>query len=251
MLELNKIYNMDCLDGMKQIDDNSIDLVLTDPPYNILNHDTIISSSNKKVIRNVDFDKEKLDINYIMEEITRILKDGGTFYIFCSDRQLGDYISQCNNGLKYSNTLVWYDTQGHPSVRKRAFTNHSQYIAYGHKENNVKYVFNWLGEKKMGNVIKCTGSTSFEYGKAVRGRVGEWVGHPTQKPVKLVRRLLKISSNENDIVCDPFIGSGTTAIACKQTGRRFIGFEIDKNYYDISLQRLLDQPERLDKWIDR
>jgi len=251
MLELNKIYNMDCMDGMKQIEDNSIDLVLTDPPYNILNYENIISSSNKKVIRNVDFDKPKLNINQLMLEINRVLKDGGTFYIFCADRQLGKYISCCINGLKYSNTLIWYDTQGHPSMRKRAFTNHSQYIAYGHKEIDVKYTFNWLGEKKMGNVLCHNGCTSFEYGKVRRGIVGEWLGHPTQKPVVLIRRLIKISSNPQDIVLDPFIGVGTTVQGCKELNRNFIGFEISKKYCDIANKRLKSVPERLDNWIDK
>ncbi len=74
--------------------------------------------------------------------------------------------------------------------------------------------------------------------------------HPTQKPLPLFEYLIKTYSNEGDVVLDNCIGSGTTAVACKRLNRKFIGFEVDKNYYDISLKRLLNVPERLDKWIE-
>lgn len=88
-------------------------------------------------------------------------------------------------------------------------------------------------------VIGCGGNKEITYGR-----------HPFQKPIELFQRIIKSSSNENDIVLDCFMGSGTTALASRLLNRHFIGFEINKEYYDISLQRLLNVPERLEKWID-
>lgn len=238
MLEINQIHTGDCLEIMKKISDNSINLIFTDPPYNLLNFDDIKTTTIIK--RDVDWDKKIIDIFKLMEEFERILVDGGTFLIFCSDRQLGKYIDYCakSKTLKYSNTLVWVDRLGHPNVRKRSFSNHSQYIAYGHKEIEDKYTFNWLGEKKMWNILNYNGCTSFEYGKARNGRLGEWVGHPTQKPTKLVRHLVKICSNEGDIILDPFNGSGTTTLIAKQLQRKYIGIELEEKYVNIAKRRL-------------
>jgi len=243
-LELNKIYCMDCLEGLKQIDDNSIDLVLTDPPYNIMGFQNI-KTTDTTIIRNVDWDKIPISIPHLMQNYEKILKDGGSFVIFCSDKQLGQYIDYCSTSqsLRYSNTLIWEDRMCHPSVRKRSFSNHAQYMAFGHKEvlsaqKESKYTFNWLGEKQMSNVMHFNGCTSFEYGKANNGKVGEWVGHPTQKPTKLLKHILKICSNEGDLILDPFMGSGTTAVACKQLQRNFIGFELSQKYVDIANKRL-------------
>ena len=161
---------------MKELKDESIDAIITDPPYNILTSKDI-KTKKTTVIREAKFDKPILKITELMKEYERILKDGGTFLIFCSDRQLHEYIDYCQNSesLRYSNTLVWVDKLGHPSVRKRAFSNASEYIAFGHKKIIQSYTFNWLGEPKMRNVLNFNGCTSFEYGKAKNGSVGESV----------------------------------------------------------------------------
>ena len=78
----------------------------------------------------------------------------------------------------------------------------------------------------------------------------EYFGHPTQKPIGLIEHLIKASSNEYDVIFDPFLGSGTTALASKRLNRHFIGFEINKDYYDTGLHRLLNQPDKLENWID-
>jgi DNA modification methylase len=238
-LELNKVYCMDAIEYLRKFKDNSINLILTDPPYNILKFDDI-KTSNTILKRNVKFDQLNVDIPQLMMEIERVLVDGGTFIIFCADRQLGDYIDYCKSSisLKYSNTLVWVNRLGHPNVRKRSFSNHTQYIAFGHKEIEEKYIFNWQGEKKMLNVLNYNGCTSFEYGKARHGRLGEWVGHPTQKPTKLIRHLIKICSEEGQLVIDPYCGSGTTLLCSKQLNRIFGGCDIEEKWVDVTNKRL-------------
>ncbi len=227
MFVMMDIKQGDCIELMKTIPNDSVDLILTDPPYNMDNFDNI-ETKETIIKRNFDFDRKVINIEILMTEFERILKDGGTFLIFCSPKQLGKYINYCEKSktFRYSNTLVWADKMGHPSIRKRAFSNTSQYIIFGHKEIKEKYTFNWLGEPKMRTVLSFNGCTSFEYGKAKTGSVGESVGHPTQKPTKLIEHLIKICSNEGNIILDPFMGSGTTGIACKHLGRDFIGYEI-------------------------
>ena len=152
-----------------------------------------------------------------------------------ADKQIGKYIEEIEkNGLTYSNTLVWYQKSGFPSVRKRAYQNHCQYIAYGHKEIKNDYTFNFKSSKKMRNLLQFEGCVSFEYRG---GSPGEYLGHPTQKPSKLFKHLIEISSNKEDIILDPFLGSGTTMKAAQELGRSCIGVELEYNYIKMIRKR--------------
>ncbi len=236
-LELNKIYCGDCLDLMKEIPDKSIDLVLTDPPYNTMVNEDILQNGKTIVRRYVPFDAINLNIEGLIKNISRVLSDGGNLIIFCSDRQIGDYIRAFESqGLKYRNTLVWSKGSAMPKIRKNSFINQSEYICYGHKEG--KHTFNFKKQSEMSNVLSYEPSVSFSYGPAQNGGVGEATGHPTQKPSLLIQHLTEVCSNEGDTVLDPFLGSGTTAVACKRTGRNFIGIEKEPKYVDIALKRL-------------
>ena len=219
MLELNKIYNMDCIEGMKQLDDNSIDLVLTDPPYgiNVMTRKKVLGRGSTKC-KVKDLGEMDWDIKPNKEcfkEIFRISKNqiifGGNYFELP--------VSSCwivwdklNGNSDFADCeLAW--TSFNTAVRKFSFP-------YGCCDYwNHRYF-----EKRI---------------------------HPTQKPVALIREILKRYSNENDIVLDCFMGSGTTALACKQLNRHFIGFEINEDYYDISIKRLLNVPERLDNWFEK
>ena len=229
------LYEGDCFKVFSQIPDNSINLIITDPPYNILKFEDI-NINGRKAIRNIDFDQDKLDIKKLCREIFRVLIDGGSFYIFMSDRQIGEYINELQSEkLIYSNTLVWYQKSGFPSVRKRAYQSHCQYIAYGHKEvENSDYVFNFKSSPEMRNLLEFEGCVSFEYDG---GSPGEYLGHPTQKPSKLISHLMEISSNKDDTVLDPFLGSGTTMFAAQNLRRNCIGIELDNKYVDMAMKR--------------
>lgn len=221
MLELNKIYCMDCLDGMKQIPDNSIDLVLTDPPYGIgesmKDHQSRgkygwggKKSGGKQLAIGKDYgysewDKDRPTKDYF-DEILRVSKNqiifGGNYftdYLYPSrcwivwDKDNGDNdFADCE--------LLW--TSFDKAVRK----------------------FTW---KKMGMLQED-----------MRKHKKEVWEHPTQKPTELCRWILEKYSKEGDTVLDPFMGSGTTAVACKQLRRNFIGFELSQKYVDISNKRL-------------
>ena len=229
MLEINKIYHGDCLEVIKQIPDKSIDLVLTDPPYNISDNVKMTKMGNKFV--NADFgewdkmgrDEYLLFCGKVLSEICRILKDNSGIYWF-TDKAMVSYIWDIGveRGLKGKNIIVWHKNNPVPQFRFQNYLSSCEFFiwfAYGvHKLNFGK-------QTEMHNFIEMPICSD-------RDRI-----HPTQKPVKLFETYIKHGSNENDLVLDPFSGSGTTAIACHNLKRNFICIEKDEEYYKKSVER--------------
>ena len=220
-MELNKIYNMDCLEGMRQIPDNYIDLILTDPPYGInigskiggnkpfgSNKVTVGRRSLCKVKEYTPFDDRKIPSREVFEEMFRISKNqiifGGNYYI--------DYLfpSSC--------WIVWdKDNTGDFADCELAWTSFKTAVR--------KFKFRWNGmlQEDMKNKEERL--------------------HPTQKPVALFKWILENYSKEGDLICDPFLGSGTTLRACRETNRNCIGFEKEQKYESIIRKRaMLDTP---------
>ena len=220
MLEINKIHCMDCLEGMKQMPDNSVDLILTDPPYGInMDKGVGVSSSfgsSPKTVKTYDGDWDNVTPQKeIFSEIIRIGKKvvifGGNFFL--------DKLPTKNKSW-----IVWDKVGNHKfqnpfSDVELAWTN-----------------FDKISSKKY--VVIQQGFVAEE-----RNRY-----HPTQKPVKLFRNIIKDNTVDGDLVLDPFMGSGTTAVACKQLNRNFIGFELSQEYVDIANKRLAQ--ENLKGWFD-
>jgi len=221
MLELNKVYNMDCIEGMKKIDDNSVDLVVTDPPYAVLG---INSGYRQEWDIFQSFDEYLKFIKEIFKEIERVSKKNSHIYIFWSQKYLKE-------GLEIFNpkrVLIWH----HPNLAKvtnKMFLWTYDPILYIKKG---KPVFNPLFLQKENVDV-------FNYPKPQSNWKGDnFRFHPTSKPLKLISNFVKISSDENMLVLDPFIGGGTTAVACKQLNRNFIGFEINSQYCEVTNNRL-------------
>lgn len=253
MLELNKIHNCDCLEGMKQIEDNSINLVFTDPPYNIskLNDCRDRSKFNLPVMRRksplkYDFGEwDNMERNEFLEftrkwlkESCRVLKDGGAIISFFSKDDIS-FLKWVGTeyDIRTRTIFSWHKTNPVPSFRKVNYLSACEFIWIGSK-GKTKWTFNFMKQKEMHNFYETSNKSAY----------GE-TNHPTEKPVSLITHLLKIHSNDGDIILDPFMGSGTTAVACKQLNRNFIGFEISKEYCEIAEKRLKAIPERLDKWM--
>lgn len=238
MLELDKIYEMDCMGGMEELDDNSIDAIITDPPYGI--------SKEKDDYVATDF----------IQDAYRILKDDRMCFCFVGQKTLADYfVAFRNAGFNWMNTIVWHYRNTLSRETKRFVIQYDPILLMSKGEGKInvddvripylskerlKYPVsnqkkqNWrpnpLGAKR-GDVWECPAITSPSYSK-------EKVGHKWQKPIRIVDIMVKASSNKGDIILDPFIGSGTTAVSCKRLGRRYIGFEIDSNYVRIANDRL-------------
>lgn len=239
--DLNKIYKMDCLEGMKKLPDESIDLIVTDPPYYIENlKENLKAQSLRKSSKNNIFHAEwdsafgSLD-NYkefilkVLKEFDRILKPKGQVYIFFSYHHIHWFREMIEKqGFRFYKYLIWYkpDTMG---VFPNQYGCNYEVICWF--RNNKKY-----GSCKMH--IGCgqrdvftQNSTNITYRK-------ECGFHPTPKPKQIIKRLIKNGSDPNDIILDCFMGSGTTAIASKEEGRRFIGFELSEEYIAIANKRI-------------
>ena len=229
MIELDKIYNENCLEGMKQIPDGSVDLIVTDPPYLFVKGGMKSKGLNKgtKAADNYintdmsDFGEEK--ITNMLDVIFSKFKDGFNGYFFCSEMQVAYYLSYAlKNKLKY-NLLVW-DRGVSNMISYKFFRSHIDYIVrlYGKGVSLNKIISDRPNE--MYSKIK--------YGERPKNF------HVSAKPLNIIQDFINLSSSENDLVLDPFMGSGTTAIACIKEHRHFIGFELSKEYYDKAVQRI-------------
>lgn len=236
-MEVNKIYCMDCLEGMKQISDETIDLILTDPPYNT---GMSISSSTGKTRRFNNkhnnylgnfFDDDYADEDYlnliqkVCINLFRVLKNNKAGYIFMNWKKLGLWIDELTNvGFKVKNVIIW-DKVVHG-------LNYQNY-AYTHELIIFFVKGNFFPNNKQEKYYKDVWNIQREI-----NNFNDKEHHETVKNIKVVRLPIIHASNEGDLILDPFIGSGTTAVACKQLGRNFIGFEKEEKYVDIANKRL-------------
>jgi site-specific DNA-methyltransferase (adenine-specific) len=213
---INKVIQGDCLEVMKELPDKCVDLVLTDPPYNASNSNIRFGDGYRTI--NEDWDKNFCPTPFL-NECFRLLKDGGSILVFCSYHLLGKYLEY---GRKVQQIIHWEHITALPAIAK-VYTPTIEYIVWFSTPN---YIFN--KEFSGRNVIREKKSY----------QVGESFNHPSVKPIELIKKLLAVHSNEEDIVLDPFLGSGTTAVAYKQLDRNFIGIEISEKYCEIARQRL-------------
>ena len=220
MLELNKIYCGDCLEIMKEIDNESIDLVLTDPQYNI-GKDYEISKDN---ISDSEF---WTFTNKWISQIFRVLKEGSKFYFSCLEKQIFDYKPICEEiGFSYRQLLIWY---GPNQVGKGKIS----------KEWSPMFEPIFLFSKgKRTPMLSGIGNTHnvLIESRPQRNFNKDRRYHITQKPLMLYKRI--ISRTRGELILDPFFGSGTSLRTCKDLGRKCIGIEISKEYCDIAVRRL-------------
>ena len=293
MIELNKIYNKDCVIGMKEkISDESIDLIIADPPYF-----KVVGEKWDYIWRTeqdyLEWSKQWID------EAVRVLRKGGSFYLFGYFRMLSRLLSILEDaGLELRQQIILNKgiqaVSGRATKNYKMFPNVTESILFLYKDSKpyvkqflksrqkelgytAKYINEKLGVKSNGggmwsiytgkNVCKQLPTKELwdklqnildfdmPYSKicqtfnAQMGITDVWDDinfygekgrfHSTQKPLNLITRLVLASSNDKDIVLDPFMGSGTTAVASKKHNRYYIGFENNENYYNKSLERLV------------
>lgn len=232
MKEKYLIYNCDSLKFIKSLKDNNVivDHIITDPPYNISKKNNFTTLSNpRKGIFFGEWDK-KFDIVSWIQEYISILKENGSIIIFCSYKFVSFITSELERcGVKVKDIIVWKKTNPMPRNTNRRYVQDLEFAIWG-VNGKEKWVFN-----KPINIpyLRSTFETSIVSGK-------EKTMHPTQKSLKLMSHLIKIHSNKNDIILDPFMGSGTTGVAALLNGRKFIGLEKEKKFFEISKKRLND-----------
>lgn len=239
MININKlgkctIINDDCFKIFKEIPDNSIDLILTDPPYNLAHYSTGNLSFNWRTDINNDiaeWDLRLLQPSALATEFKRILSPKGNIFIFCSYNLLGEYHRAFDTEFDTFQFMVWHKTNPVPNIRKTSFLNSCELIVSCW---NKGHTWNFTNQKDMHNFIEsgiCMGRERIkdENGKNL---------HPTQKPIAVLEKIIKIASNENNIVLDCFNGVGSTGEAALKLNRKYIGIEIDSKYINATEKRL-------------
>jgi len=246
------IYNGDCLEVLNLIPENSIDMIFADPPY-MLSNDGLtckngrMANVNKgKWDKSGGFESDTVFHNEWISACRRVLKPQGTIWVsgtYHSIYQCG-YILQKNN-FCILNDIAWYKPNAPPNLSCRFFTASHETILWARKDKKAKHTFNY-DEMKNGSFpedkLKKENTQMRSVWSITTPKKDEKLHgkHPTQKPLDLLKRIVLASTNENDIVLDPFCGSGTTGLACKHLkNRSFIGIEIDKDYCEVAKSRLM------------
>jgi DNA modification methylase len=213
-MEINKVYCMDALQFLKQLPDKFADLCLTDPPYGVG-----IKEWDKKVPL------------VWCDEISRVMADDASLLVFCGKQNRLEVEQRLRKaGLIFWQELIWYYRNG-GIQRKRSYNGHHEPILWFVKNpgnfhfdtKNKLWIDNWTV------IEKSRPQRNFKKDKKI---------HPTQKSLEVVKHLIENHSKEGDIVLDPFMGSGTTALAAQMTKRNFIGCDIIQKYVDITNRRL-------------
>lgn len=217
-----ELYNDDCLEKMVELKESGIkvDFVLTDPPYNISRKNNF-NTMGRSGIDFGEWDKG-FDLCGWLKPAYDMLKSGGSLILFNAWGNLGEIEKAANKiGFVTKDLIRYIKTNPMPRNRDRRYITDYEYAIWFVKKG--KWTFNRLDEKYQRPEFKYSIEKGF---------------HPCQKPIGLLEDLIKIHTNENDLVLDCFMGSGSTGVACLNTNRSFIGIEIDEGYFDISMERI-------------
>ena len=214
-----KLLNGDCLELMKELPSGSVDLVLTDPPYGM----DFQSHFRKEMYSKIGNDKVLDWLESYVDECFRILKDNTAVYFFCSWHNVDIFKQAIEKKFKIKNILIWEKNNTSMGDLKGSYAPKYEMIIFAHKGRKL------LNGFRYADVIKAN-------------RTGNKL-HPTEKPVDLLELFIKNSSDENAIVFDGFMGSGSTGVACVNTNRDFIGIELDENYFNIAKKRIEEAKE--------
>jgi site-specific DNA-methyltransferase (adenine-specific) len=216
-LELNRIYQRDCIEGMRMLADKSVDIIITDPPYST----PVITSFGRQKVRNVaDLSLQETYVKTLKTEFERILKDDAPVFMFCDDGYFSS-IYRAFYDWNHLQMITW--DKGRIGMGK-PFRKRHELIFYANREtmdynrtDGITHYPTVLNYKPVANNERV---------------------HGAQKPVELIRDLIKGFTDEQDVVFDAFMGSGSTAVAAAHENRNYIGFELNPEYVRIANQRL-------------
>lgn len=233
---IDQIFNKDCVEGISSLisDGVSVDLVVADPPYVISRQSNFHTMKDRKNARTgTSFGEwdEEFDNAPWIEKSFEALRDGGSLIVFNDFKKVSDIIEIANNaGFEFKDVIVWEKTNPMPRNRDRRYVPSLELMIWFVKKKKAKWVFNRQDSSYQSPVMRYASESGGAFKRY----------HPTQKPVKLIEEIIRIHSNEGDLVLDPFMGSGTTAISALNTGRNYVGFELDKDYFDVLNNRIAE-----------
>ena len=249
---MNKIYNQDCIDGMKTIPDGKIDLVVTDPPFAI-NFKAKKANYNRTSSRVLSGYNEITKENYYeftlnwMSQCFRILKESGGMYVFSGWNNLADILNAIEEiGFITVNHIIWKYQFGVVTNRKFVTSHyHCLYICKNDKKRKF-FPYERFSKEEKNNQGRSLHYKDKEDVWEIKREY--WTGDektPTKLPAEIIKKILQYSSEEGDLVFDPFLGSGQTAVVSKLLKRNYIGFEIVKEYFDFISKRLKSNSYRI------
>lgn len=216
-MRLNYIDNIDCLEGLKEVPDKSVDLVITDPPYGISYSSARIKDKARRLGGILN---DERPFTGFIEAALRVMKPTGAMFIFTRldvQQAFIDEVKRCGGRVK--NVIIW-DKGAHGMGDLKA--------AYGSRYESILFV--------AGADFKFPGKRPVDIVSVPKVPARKLV-HPNEKPVTLIEKLIEDSTDPGAVVLDPFMGSGTTAVACIRTGRSFVGFELDEQYHALAVGR--------------
>jgi len=240
-----KLFHGDCLQLLPQFPPSSIDMIFADPPYFLSNGGITCHAG-----RMVSVNKGKWDVSQGVEEnhkfnlawlsaCQQVLTKNGTIWVSGTAHvtfSVGFAMQQL--GFKVLNDVIWFKPNASPNLSCRYFTHSTETVIWAAKNQKSRHTFNYelmrqlSNGKQMRNLWEISPPQPRE---KVHGK------HPTQKPLKLLERILLASTNEGDVVLDPFNGSGSTGVAALRLGRKYLGIEMFKEYLDLTIKRLEDE----------
>jgi len=234
------IGNGNCIDYLKFLKTNTVDLILTDPPYNLGN---FMHKRNTNLVKmrenqfayagwdNLSQEDWEKEMEIFFQESNRVLKKRGALLLFMSLIKIETIVKiAAKYKFYYKTTGIWHKTNPMPRNMNIHFVNSTEAWVY-FINDGTSGTFNNDGKMAHDFIeTSLTSSKEKKFGK-----------HPTQKPTKVISHFVKHLSNENDVVLDPFMGSGTTGVCARKMNRKFIGIDLDKKYYEISKSRMLNE----------
>ncbi len=257
----NIIFNQSSED-MSVIPDKSVAMMVTSPPYNIgISYGNTWKNGVKTESKGKKYSDQKEEQEYremlrkVIEETKRVLKDDGQIFFNIKNRYNDGvitppfWIMEYFQDMYLKNIIIWnFDWGGSTSKR---FCSRYEYVFWFTKKKD-KYTFN-LDDVKIPALnyrpdrykSQLKNPTDVWKISLVSGNSPERTEHPAQYPEELIERIIKVSTNPGDIVLDPFMGSGTTAVVAKKLGRKYVGFEIEEEYIEIAKRRLAEEDEKL------
>ena len=255
----NRIINGESINELKKIPNETFDLIFADPPYNLQLENNLVRPDNSKVNPVNDkwdqFDSFKSYDQFTNEwlsECKRVLKKNGCIWVIGSYHNIfrvGKIIQDLNFWIL--NDIIWNKNNPMPNFRGTRFTNAHETLIWASKSKKSKYTFNYQSMKSFNDDLQMRSTWNFPIcGGKERLKINGIKLHSTQKPEALLHRIILASSNKNDFILDPFLGSGTTAVVSKKLGRVYYGIEKEKKYFDASIKRVKKTNLIKDEYLD-
>ena len=255
----NRIINGESLEILKKIPSKTFDLVFADPPYNMQIGEKLKRPDNSKVHGVNDKWDQFLNFKHYdefskewLKQCKRILKDNGSMWVIGTYHnifRLGYHIQNLNYWIL--NDVIWRKNNPMPNFKGTRFTNAHETLIWASKSKKSKYTFNYQSLKCLNDDLQMRSDWTLPIcnGKERLKKNGKKI-HSTQKPEALLHRIILATTNKGDLICDPFIGTGTSAVVAKKLGRKYFGIEKDKKYFGAANKRINQTKVIEDNYLD-